>query len=290
MRQRRSTIITLTITLTVLFLGAPVIAPAQTPTSLTRNPTNVGGGQSSPRQVTLTGPASAGGRVVQLSSSNPTVATLPASVVTIAAGATTASFPVTTAPVAPQAAWAGTIGRCGVSLLQVIQGFFTPAAWAGSTGRCGGTGGPNQKTLTCQSGQYVVGLQARGGTYVDLVGIACAPIGANGKRGTIGAFKSAGPGGGTQSRDGFCPGSTAVTRIEGRSGVWYDRLSDGACRGRDLGTGRFDSPEQVGPLINVGGVLGGRPCAIPCPSGEALISVSVRYGSWIDSISGQCRP
>ena len=60
-------------------------------------------------------------------------------------------------------------------MLQTLRAFLIPpAAWAGSTGRCGGTGGPKDKTLTCPSGQHVVGVQGRGGLYVDLVGIACA--------------------------------------------------------------------------------------------------------------------
>ncbi len=64
-------------------------------TSLTVNPSSVVGGSPSTGTVTLSGPAPAGGAVVSLSSDNTLAATVPASV-TVAAGATSATFPVTT--------------------------------------------------------------------------------------------------------------------------------------------------------------------------------------------------
>ena len=68
--------------------------------SVSLNPASVvGGSQSSTGTVTLSTAAPTGGAQITLSSSNPTVASAPASV-TIAAGATTASFTVTTSAVA----------------------------------------------------------------------------------------------------------------------------------------------------------------------------------------------
>jgi len=104
MRQRPSTIISLT----VLLLGVPVIALAQAGplnvaspvlSSVTLAPTNTTGGLNSTGQVNLVFSAPSGGRVVQLSSSNTAVATVPASV-TVPGGEKTASFSVTTFPVA----------------------------------------------------------------------------------------------------------------------------------------------------------------------------------------------
>jgi hypothetical protein len=63
--------------------------------SLTLNPTSVYGGYTSAGTVTLNGPAPAGGLTVSLSSSDPTVVTVPASV-TVAQGATSTSFTATT--------------------------------------------------------------------------------------------------------------------------------------------------------------------------------------------------
>ncbi|MBI1852175.1 MAG: hypothetical protein HYR85_17685 [Planctomycetes bacterium] len=75
----------------------PQAQPA-TPTlsSLALSPTSVAGGTASRGTVTLTGVAPSGGAVVSLSSSNASLAGVPPSV-TVLAGATTATFSVTTA-------------------------------------------------------------------------------------------------------------------------------------------------------------------------------------------------
>jgi len=70
----------------------PAVAALST---LALNPTSVVGGNASQGTVTLTSAAPTGGAVVTLSSSNTGVATVPASV-TVAAGATSATFPVNT--------------------------------------------------------------------------------------------------------------------------------------------------------------------------------------------------
>jgi hypothetical protein len=69
--------------------------------SLTINPSSVVGGSTAMGTVSLNGPAPAGGLQVQLSSGNTSVATVPASV-TVLAGQTSASFSITTRPVASQ--------------------------------------------------------------------------------------------------------------------------------------------------------------------------------------------
>ncbi len=98
--------------LMVLLVSGPATAEVGGPTlsSLTLNPTTVTGGvplliipefgrPSALGTVTLTGPAPAGGLAIGLSSSNIALATVPASV-TVAAGQTTAKFPIRTSPVA----------------------------------------------------------------------------------------------------------------------------------------------------------------------------------------------
>jgi hypothetical protein len=70
--------------------------PLQTPTF---SPASIKGGTSSTGTVALAGPAPTGGAVISLLNGNPSVATIPATV-TIPAGQTSATFTVTTTPVA----------------------------------------------------------------------------------------------------------------------------------------------------------------------------------------------
>src|SRR2546430_728232 len=75
----------------LLFELSPTSSPSVTLSTLSLNPTTVTGGDSSTGTVTLSGPAPSGGAQVALSSSDPSVATVPSSV-TVAAGATSATF------------------------------------------------------------------------------------------------------------------------------------------------------------------------------------------------------
>jgi hypothetical protein len=75
--------------------GTPVLS------SLSLNPSTVVGGNPSTGTVYLTAPAQSGGFTVQLSSSNPSVASVPSSV-TVPQGQTSANFTVTTTPVTSQ--------------------------------------------------------------------------------------------------------------------------------------------------------------------------------------------
>lgn len=78
--------------------AAPPPPSAPSLSTLTVNPMSVVGGNSSQGTVTLTSGAPAGGAVVTLSSSSPSIASVPASVA-LAAGATSANFTITTASV-----------------------------------------------------------------------------------------------------------------------------------------------------------------------------------------------
>jgi hypothetical protein len=76
-------------------------SPTAGPLSVTLNPTSVNGGTTSQGTITLSSAAPSGGTVVNLSSSNTAVATVPTSV-TVQAGATSATFTVSTSNVSFQ--------------------------------------------------------------------------------------------------------------------------------------------------------------------------------------------
>ena len=83
----------------VLIFEQSSVAPVLSLSSLALNPTSVIGGNSSTGTVTLSGPAPAGGAQITLSSSNTAAASVPSSVA-IPAGATSATFTVSTSSVA----------------------------------------------------------------------------------------------------------------------------------------------------------------------------------------------
>src|SRR5205085_12021415 len=78
-------------TVSVLPPGGPALSSVVTPSTIS-------GGSVASGTVTLTGPAPPGGALVLLNTNEPALVTTPASV-TVAAGATTATFTVTTRPV-----------------------------------------------------------------------------------------------------------------------------------------------------------------------------------------------
>ncbi|MDQ0676607.1 hypothetical protein QFZ36_004233 [Pseudarthrobacter siccitolerans] len=98
--------VTVSTTLTVHPAGGPVVSVA----ALALNPGTVTGGGTSTATLTLSAAAPSAGAPVSLSSSNTAVATVPASV-TVPAGATSTTFPVTTSTVT--AASSATISATG---------------------------------------------------------------------------------------------------------------------------------------------------------------------------------
>jgi hypothetical protein len=116
--------------------------PANAPsvTALSLSPATVTGGSSSQGNVTLSGPAPPGGAVVELSSSNTAVATVPASV-TVAAGTSSRTFTVTSSTVSSTASATigATLGATRTATLTVnpstptglaAPGLLTPASGA----------------------------------------------------------------------------------------------------------------------------------------------------------------
>ncbi|CAN1509280.1 FG-GAP repeat [Fimbriimonadaceae bacterium] len=77
--------------------GAKIRIVRPVVSTVTISPSTVIGGNTATGTVTLSGPAAAGGLVVKLSSQKPTIGAVPATV-TVPAGATSVTFPITTVP------------------------------------------------------------------------------------------------------------------------------------------------------------------------------------------------
>jgi hypothetical protein len=174
-------------------------------------------------------------------------------------------------PLRQSAGEAMTSAAARLILISLLAAYPPGGAAASSAGRCGGTGGQHSKTLSCPSGQYVTGVFAKGGVYVDKVGISCKGAG-----GTT-DFIYAGSSGGTNQDRGFCPDRYFVHQLALSSGVYVDQFSSFQCGG---------SFHDI--TLEIGG-RGGDLCWISCPNGEELYQLTVRYGDWVDSIAGKCR-
>lgn len=170
-------------------------------------------------------------------------------------------------------------------LLTMLPGM----AAAASIGRCGSGGGSQTASLSCPPGQYVVALSAKGGDYLDRLGIKCAPFNASGVRGSMAHTAGAGGSGGTESASSTCSGNRAIGYILTYSGSWVDALTSALCAQRKA-AGGFDEVKFESRLeFNVGGKHG-RQCSLTCPAGQAIHKITVRYGAWIDSIEAFCQP
>ena len=179
--------------------------------------------------------------------------------------------------------------RCITALIALLIPCSVEAA---SVGVCGGGGGSQSTTLSCPTGQYIVGVSVRFDAYVDRIGIRCAAVDQSGHRGTLGAFQFAGGTGGSFVQSKTCSGNRAMIEILTKAGVYVDSTQEYDCETRKP-QGGFDVAPGKRPseqLLVASGGHGGQLCELACSPGEALNKLIVRYGSWIDSIEAFCRP
>jgi hypothetical protein len=168
--------------------AAPPPSPAASLSAVSVTPTSVVGGNSSQGTVTLTSAAPTGGAVVSLSSANPAVAAVPASV-TVAAGTTSVTFSVSTTAVTASNSLSIT-GTFGVSRSAVLTVNPAPAAPSLSTvtvnptSVVGGAGATGTVTLTAAAptGGAIVGLSSSNATVASVpasVTVAAGALSAN---------------------------------------------------------------------------------------------------------------
>jgi hypothetical protein len=140
--------------------GTPTTTTAPSLSSVKVSVIDVVGGTPAVGTVNLTSKAAAGGLSVALSSDNTAAATVPASV-TVAAGATSATFPVSTLPVSNSQS-ALIIGSAGTVTTYAIITVHTPSAFAsGSIAIV--PGGNGSGTITSQPPGINCTIGANGG-------------------------------------------------------------------------------------------------------------------------------
>jgi hypothetical protein len=129
--------------------------PPVTLSTLALSLATVTGGTSTVGTVTLSGPAPAGGIAVTLSSSNTAAATVPSSI-TVAAGQTSATFQVTTTPIAQTTQVVITATQAGVSRPQTLT-VETPLPTGVGLNPATVTGGSNSTATVTLSGPAPAG-------------------------------------------------------------------------------------------------------------------------------------
>jgi List-Bact-rpt repeat protein len=187
MRSTRLLVTALLVAVGVLSIPSVALASGGTSTSttppalssVTLSVTDVTGGTPAVGTVTLTSKASTGGLVVALSSDNTAAATVPSSVA-VAAGATTATFPVTTLPVGnPQSALiigsAGGVTTYAIITVRTQSSFSTGTVAIIPGGNGSGTITSQPAGINCKLGAEVTGTCSAAypvGTVVRLTATA----------------------------------------------------------------------------------------------------------------------
>ncbi len=160
--------------------------------SLSLNPTSVVGGNSSTGTVTLTAPAPSGGFVVNLSSSNTNVATVP-NTVTVPAGATSATFTVSTRAVTSTTSVTITASANGVSRTATLtvnpssSSVTLQSLTISPTSVWGGSTATGTVTLSgpAPAGGVVVSLRSSNSTRASVPSSITIPAGATSANFTI---------------------------------------------------------------------------------------------------------
>jgi subtilisin family serine protease len=233
--------------------------------SLALSPTTVSGGVPSNGLVTLSGTAPSGGAVVSLSSSNPSVATVPASV-TVPAGASSAAFQVATTSVSSQTtvtisgSYSGSQQSAVLTVIPATSAPTLASLTVNPTSVNGGNSSTGTVTLSsaAPSGGVVVSLASSNTSLAPVPASVAIPAGATSA--TFGVKTSA------------VSSTTTVTITGSYAGVQQSALLT-------------VTPAQSGPsltslILNPTSVTGGSPSTGtvalngPAPAGGAMVSLS----------------
>src|SRR5262245_13701222 len=209
------------------------VTPSGTTLStLTFSPTTIASGTTSTGTITLSGPAPAGGGTVTLSSADPSLASVPASV-TVPAGATTATFAATAGAVQSFARVAITAAYGGVSRVTSLSVTAPPPTGAVLTNLTispsvvvGGTNATGTATIASAVGTDTpVSLQSTDLTVATVPATITIPAGA-----TSATF-------------------TVTTLVQPQSGVGTFSVIIGTAGGSTLSATITTTPPPTGPSI-----------------------------------------
>lgn len=145
----------------------------------------------------------------------------------------------------------------------------------------GGSGG-GWYDVACDYNKVAIGIYGRSGSYVDQVGLVCAPLKENGDLGPYSTSATAGGLGGGPFYT-LCPDGQALVGLQGRSGSYVDQLGIQCAP-----VSAWSRCGTVQSTYYAGGGRGGVAFTDTCPKGYALTSISGRSGAYADAIQGVC--
>lgn len=194
---------------------------------------------------------------------------------------------------------------CGSAACNAISGVdeidFTPAPGTGGTGTGGttggtgtggtgtggtGTGGTGEVPydITCGSGNVAVGIHGRSGSWLNSIGLICAPLSTDGSLGAT--FKTVLVGG-----DGGAPGE--VTCPAGQVMVGSERWEDASVVYKlDLRCQTVEQWESTGTVATIVPGLGaadGAQQASLCSQGYVYYQITGQAGQYISTINQWCK-
>jgi len=178
--------------------------------------------------------------------------------------------------------------------------FGMPAAYGLYTGGAVGEKhvGLTKSNMVCNGTsptEVIVGLWVKGGTYVDQLGIMCAPILRNGSLGTNrngpktpeGASVSFLPGVSSREKTVLCPANFELGGIKAHGAEYVDRINAIRCV-RFYPTPVRGQEEIRYVDVGIGG-SGGTVSRMYCTGGPKRAIQLVAYsGSWVDYLSVTC--
>jgi hypothetical protein len=138
------------------------------------------------------------------------------------------------------------------------------------------------QTGSCPRGTHAVGIQVRGGQYVDRLYLMCKGSGSVKNGGGLSGYNPLNYlHYNSSQKTVFCPGNRRLAGINFRSGGYVDKVTSIRCQNR---YGR--DTEYVG--VGVGGNGANNLVTAHCRSGDHITAFRGHAGFWVDHVSVYC--
>jgi hypothetical protein len=157
----------------------------------------------------------------------------------------------------------------------------------GTAGVGGGTGGSGDGTydITCGDGNVAVGIFGRSGSWMDRLGLICAPLDGDGNLGATFQTDSTGGDGGMPG-DAICPADQVLVGIE----LWQDttvvRRIDLHCQ--TVAQWKMNDMNTT-TVPGIGTAALGQEFAVVCPAGAVIYRFSGKSDMYVSNVNPLCR-